>query len=81
MRLVGYAYLIQQDGWEGLSQYVTPGGVDAIRGGYQEGDVDPLSVEFGDPRPYLQELVRTSGHPGAAKRAQELLETLDTPSS
>lgn len=74
MRLVGYAYLVQQDGWEGLSQYVSPGGVEAIRGGYQEGGVDPLSIEFDDGfRPYLEELVRTSGHPGAAERAKEIL--------
>ena len=77
-RLVGYAYLIQKDGWEGFSEYVTPAGVDAIRGGYREGDVDPIAIEFTyDFRRYLEELVRTSGHPAAAERARELLQTSD----
>lgn len=79
-RLIGYAYLIQRDGWEGVSEYITPGGIDAIRGGYQEGGVDPLAIEFDDNlRLYLEELVRTSGHPGAAQPAEELLENSADP--
>ena len=74
-RLVGYAYLIQQDGWDGLAGYVSAGGVDAIREGFSEAGVDPLGIEFAnDFRRYLEELVRTSGHPGAKDRARSLLE-------
>lgn len=73
-RMVGYAYLIQQDGWEGLLRYA-PIGVDAIRDGFQEASLDPLGIEFTDDfRAFLEELVRSSGHPGAAERARELLE-------
>jgi hypothetical protein len=70
-----YAALIQAIGWDSVAEHMPPEAVTGLRSAFDEAGINPVEVEFPDgARVYLEEVVRSSLHPGSAEAAQQLLE-------
>ena len=74
VRSIGYAALIQAIGWEGIEQHMPSSAVDGLRAAFDEAEIDPATIAFPEgPTVYLEEVARSSAHPGSAQAARELL--------
>jgi len=75
VRCIGYAALIQAIGWDSVAEHMPPEAVTGLRAAFDEAGINPAEIEFPDgARAYLEEVVRSSLHPGSAEAAQQLLE-------
>lgn len=74
LRMVGYAVLIQQGGWELVHRLMDAESAGMLRQGFEDAGIDPGSITFPEgTRPYLEELVRSSAHPAAAELGRHML--------